>query len=228
MALSPVYLVCGNLDKEIDYTAQEVSVALDGTPDFRALWKQRFGCDTGMGADTVVDAVPVETPLQRAVVAQGRKIGYGDYGEESEKESDEQVLYSVFEGCGWNEPDDYYVTSDDLSDGQVDEIRLWMLLCPKHPQAKQWRAAISSSASARQAEKSGDRVYDGTYKVPSEMRRGTFVVKEVKNCYWETRDSSGDIIANNFVLAAPRVVAKVGRAAVVFTAEGCGQWNRQS
>jgi len=59
------------------------------------------------------------------------------------------------------------------------------------------------------------------------MKRGTFVVEDVENCYWETRNSSGDIVANNFVLAAPRVVAKVDRSAVVFTAEGCGQWNRQ-
>jgi len=224
-ALASVILVCGNLDDDIDYLPQEDPVDLDGTPNFTSLWEQQFGCDTGMGDGTVTEAVAVETPLQQAVVALGRKIGYGEYGDESD--SDAQILYSVFQGCGSNEPDDYYATSKDLSDGQVDEIRLWMTLCPDHPQAKIWRAAISASAEARKAEKSGNRVYDGTYLVPSEMKRGTFVVEDVENCYWETRNSSGDIVANNFVLAAPRVVAKVDRSAVVFTAEGCGQWNRQ-
>lgn len=225
-ALESVFLVCGNLDKDIEYTPQEVPVALDGSPDFSALWKERFGCDVGMGDGDVSQEIPVESPLQEAVVASARKIGYGSYGDESD--SDEQVLYSVFQGCGSNDPDDYYATADDLSEEQLDEIRLWLTLCPKHPQAKQWRTAMSSSAEARKAEESGARVYDGTYRVPSEMKRGTFVVKDVENCYWETRDSSGKIVANNFVLAAPRVVAKVGSTAVVFSAQGCGQWNRNS
>jgi hypothetical protein len=218
--------VCGNLDAGVDYTPHEIPVALDGTPDFTAVWRQHLGCDTSMGNEAVEDAVAVETPLQRAVVALGRKIGYGDYGDESA--SDEQLLYSVMEGCGANEPGDYYATAEDLSESQIDEIRLWMTLCPKHPQAKKWRAAITSSTAARKAEKSGNRVYDGTYGVPSEMRRGTFIVEDVDDCYWETRDSSGDIIANNFVKAAPRVVAVISSSAVVFTSEGCGQWNRQS
>ena len=77
------------------------------------------------------------------------------------------------------------------------------------------------------AQKNRTQFYDGTYDVPADIKRGTYVVKHVENCYWETRDRNGEIISNNFVLAAPRVVAKVSAAAVVFTAEGCGQWNRQ-
>lgn len=222
--LESVVLVCGNLDKNIEYTPQEIPVAADGTPDFGGLWKQHLGCDTGMGDEEVTETVPVQTPLQRGVVAFARSIGYGEFEGYT---NDEQNLYWVFEGCGGNDPKDYYATAKDLSDPQVDEVRLYLTLCPDHPQAKKWRSAISASAAARKAEKDGTRVYDGTYNVPSQMKRGTYVVKDVEDCYWETRDSSGNIVANNFVPAAPRVVAEVGRSAVVFTAEGCGQWNRQ-
>jgi hypothetical protein len=40
-------------------------------------------------------------------------------------------------------------------------------------------------------------------EVPSEMKRGTFVATNVKDCYWETRDINGNTLANNFVTAAP-------------------------
>jgi hypothetical protein len=60
------------------------------------------------------------------------------------------------------------------------------------------------------------------------MATGTFVAENVENCSWETRDGNGDILDNNFVLAAPRVIAEVDAGAVVFTTEGaCGYWNRQ-
>lgn len=115
----------------------------------------------------------------------------------------------------------------DYSEGQIAELKAWMTLCPNHPQAATWRKNIAASAKAIGAEKNGERVYDGTYKVPNEMKRGTWIVENVEDCYWETRDNDGDILANNFITAAPRVVAKVSKRAVVFTARGCGQWNLQ-
>jgi hypothetical protein len=219
-------LVCGNLDNDVEYEEHTVALAADGTPDYGDLWKQRLDCDASLGdLDEASQTVPVITTLQRGVVAAAKKIGYGEF--ENETETDEQILYSVYQYCGSNDPTDPYATMKDFSDGQVDELRLWMVLCPKHPQAKKWRSGIGASAEARKAEENGTRVYDGTYNVPSQMKRGTFVVRNVKDCYWETRDSAGNIIANNFVLAAPRVVAVVGGSAVVFTAEGCGEWNRE-
>ena len=221
-----VTLVCGNVDKDVEYENHVVALAADGTPNYSDLWKQRLDCDAALGdLDEASKTVPVITPLQRAVVAAAKKIGYEKSGDETD--TDEAVLYSVYQYCGSNRSTDPYATMKDFSDSQIDELRLWMVLCPKHPQANNWRAGIAASANARRAEKNGTRVYDGTYNVPSQMKRGTFVVKDVKDCYWETRDSAGNIIANNFVVAAPRVVALVGGAAVVFTAEGCGEWNRQ-
>lgn len=225
-SVSAVTLVCGNVDKDVEYEDHTVALAADGTPDYGDLWKQRLDCDAALGdLDPASQTVPVITPLQRAVVAAAKKIGYGESGDETD--TDEAVLYSVYQYCGSNRSTDPYATMKEFSDSQVDELRLWMVLCPKHPQAKTWRAGIATSAKARQAEKNGTRIYDGTYNVPSAIKRGRFVVEDVENCYWETRDKAGRILANNFVLAAPRVEAVIGPSAVVFTAEGCGQWNRQ-
>jgi len=115
---------------------------------------------------------------------------------------------------------------DTYSDSQVLELKAWMTLCPNHPHAAQWHAGIAATAKDTQAVKDGIRVYDGTYQVPSEMKRGTFVATNVKDCYWETRDINGNILANNYVTAAPRVQATVSTKAVVFTSRDCGQWNR--
>jgi hypothetical protein len=170
-----------------------------------------------MGGD-VVEYVTVSTPLQKAVAAAARRANYGD--------ADDANLYSVHEGCGSNDPTDYYATESEYSEAQVLELRAYLTLCPKHPQAGKWKAGIAATVEAQKAEANGTRVGNGTYAVPGEMRRGTWAVKNVENCYWETRDADGEILANNFILAAPRAVAKVSTRAVVFTSQGCGTWNR--
>lgn len=216
--LSSVDLVCGNLDTDVDYSVHTVPLAEDGSPDYRDLWALKLTCDAGMTGG-VVESVPVITPLQKAVAAAAREANYG--------EDDEGNLYSVYDGCGANDPADYYATSSEYSEAQVLEIRAYLTLCPKHPQAAKWKKGIAATGQAIEAEKNGTRVGNDTYKVPTEMKRGTWVVEDVDDCYWETRDANGEILANNFVLAAPRVVAKVTNAAVVFTSQGCGTWNRQ-
>ncbi|MFQ6172557.1 hypothetical protein ACK8HX_13190 [Oryzobacter sp. R7] len=216
--MGSVDLVCGNLDTGVDFTVHSVRVAADGSPDFRELWARKLNCDAGMTGE-VVESVPVTTPLQKAVAAAARVADYssGDAGN----------VYSIYEGCGANDPADYYATESEYSRAQVLELRAYLTLCPKHPQAAKWRKGIAATGQAIEAEENGTRVGNDTYKVPNEMKRGTWVVKDVEDCYWETRDDEGEILANNFVLAAPRVVAKVTRAAVVFTSQGCGTWNRQ-
>lgn len=161
----------------------------------------------------------VVTPLQESVVTAAQAAGYTG--------SSSEILAQVYAFCASNDPNDAYATMTEYSDGQILELKTWLTLCPTHPQAAKWQAGIEESAKARAAESAGTRVYDGTYKVPEQIQRGTFVVVNVKNCYWETRDAKGNILDNNFVVAAPRVEATIGPKAVVFTAEGCGQWNRQ-
>lgn len=214
-------LVCGD-PGVTEFAVQTIEVAPSGMPDYSRLWPLKLTCDQGYDDQGILEVTSVITPLQSAVVAQARKVGYA-----SAEDLDENVLYGIYEACGSNAPDDVLLTMDDYSESQVDELQLWMLLCPSHPHSKTWKSKIKASAKAWEAEANGTRVFDGTYKVPSQMKRGTFVVKDVENCYWETRDASGEIIDNGFVIAAPRVVARVGKSAVVFTAKGCGRWDRQ-
>lgn len=160
------------------------------------------------------------TPIQMAAVAAAQD-GAGYDG------SDSQTLYSLLNYCGSNDPTDYYATESDFSEEQVAELQALLVLRPKHPQSKKWRAGIAQSTKSLAAQKDGTQFYDGTYNVPKDVKRGTYVVKDVTDCYWETRDKKGQIISNGFVLAAPQVVAKISSTAVVFTAQGCGQWNRR-
>lgn len=220
-AVEAVRLVCG-VPGVTDFEVHTVPLAPDGTADFEDLWVLNLTCDQGYGDGGVTERQAVVTPLQQAVVEVSRSVGY--MGAET---SDSEILYSVYGFCGTNDPDDSYVTLEDYSESQVAELRVWMILCPNHPQATRWKEGITASVKAQEAEASGARVYDGTYEVPSQMRRGTFVVNDVTNCYWETRNAEGRIIDNDFVIAAPRVVANLTAEAVVFTASGCGQWNLQ-
>jgi hypothetical protein len=46
----------------------------------------------------------------------------------------------LYEFCAANDPDDPYVT-EKLRE-QIPELRGWLIMCPKHPAAKSWRAAL--------------------------------------------------------------------------------------
>jgi hypothetical protein len=194
-----------------------VPLGVDGSPDYQAMWDKKLRCDAGTLGRT--GFVPVATALQQAVAAAARRADYGP--------SDERNLYQVYQYCGSNDPNDAHTTMSEYNESQSLELQAWLTLCPTHPQADKWRSGIAAGVKGQAAEKSGNRVYDGTYQVPSQMQRGTFVAENVKDCYWETRDAAGRILANDFVLAAPRVEAKVTGPAVVFTSRSCGQWNRQ-
>lgn len=215
----PVTLVCGEVGGGQRFEARTVLLDEDGVPDYSILWPQELRCDTGMAASPPAKFARVQTPMQEAVVAAAKEAGYS--GQDSE------ILYSVYQYCGSNVPDDSYVTMEDFSASQVAELQAWMVLCPNHPQAEAWREGIERSGEVIAAKESGAIVYGGTHSVPEEMQRGRFTATDVTDCYWETRDSDGRIIDNDFVLAAPRVVAQVGDNAVVFTSQGCGRWTKE-
>ena len=202
----------------------EVTLRSDGTPNLTNIWKQKLSCfDDGAG-DMPFKHVTVETPIQKAAVAAAKKAGYGEDDGSGVTQPDDSILHDMYTMCAANDPEDPYVTMTDYGPTQVAELQAVMALCPAHPQAVHWKKGIANSLKMAQAEKNGTLVHDGTYLVPSDMKRGTFVAKDVKDCYWETRDSRGEILANNFVIAAPRVEATVSQRAVVFTSQGCGAW----
>jgi hypothetical protein len=128
--------------------------------------------------------------------------------------------------CAQNDDDDYYSDkSSTPNDGQIAELEGWLELCPKHPQAKAWKAAIKRGEKDTKLQKSGRTFYDGTYRVGKDIKPGTYAIKgDIENCYWERQDSSGETIDNNFVVKAKRVEVTIRSSDYAFMAEGCGKW----
>lgn len=190
-----------------------------GRPRPDDLWPRKLACDAGAAVPRINDTTRIRAPLQQKVVDANGPYGVSD---------PERVLYSAYQACAANSPTDAYAqTGFEATAAQALEITGYLLLCPRHPQAHKWRAAIDAGRTADRELKSGTRVYDGSYVVPKQMKRGAYVASNVKDCYWETRDGDGEIIANDFVTATPQARTTIGPRAVVFTAKGCGLWSRE-
>ena len=89
----------------------------------------------------------------------------------------EAALPSRLDNSPVRAQEDYYATSPMFSDAQVLELRAYLTLCPKHPQASDWRAGIRLTAVADKAAKDADTakrngtlVEDGTTR--SQQRCG--------------------------------------------------------
>lgn len=118
------------------------------------------------------------------------------------------------------------------SEGQVKEIQAALMVCPTNPAAEQVQAIIADKVATNsedvrlRAERK--RVGNGTFRVGTDVVPGTYVFEgEVTNCYWETLDAAGNIIANNFVTSGLRVEAYVNASDFSFSSQGCGIWTLQ-
>jgi len=80
--------------------------------------------------------------------------------------------------------------------------------------------------------------YNGGYAVagaaspfgtePQVLAAGTYrTTGTPTDCYYETNNQQGTILANNFVLSAPGGLTVTLRAGQGFTTQGCGSWIRQ-
>lgn len=111
-----------------------------------------------------------------------------------------------------------------VSTAQAKEIAAALTLCPKHPK----RAILEKSASAGKAIDAdlanGKLVYSGKYLVGKDVQPGTWQSQgdSVEDCYWETSDARGNIIANNFVSVSPQFTITIPATAAGFTVKGCG------
>ena len=66
---------------------------------------------------------------------------------------------------------------------------------------------------------------DGNYTVGVDVQPGRYkTLGPVDGCYWETLDASGEINDNNFVNAAPQVIATIRKGDFAFNSERCGPW----
>ncbi|GAA4226159.1 hypothetical protein GCM10022254_10270 [Actinomadura meridiana] len=70
---------------------------------------------------------------------------------------------------------------------------------------------------------------DGTWRVPEDIKPGTYRTTTAEGCYWSRlRGFSGklaDVIANDFTQASTAVVT-IKKSDAGFTAKKCGTWTR--
>jgi hypothetical protein len=68
-------------------------------------------------------------------------------------------------------------------------------------------------------------VFDGNYTVGQDVLPGKYrTLGPVDGCYWETLDAAGEINDNNFVNAAPQVIATIRKSDFAFNSDDCGPW----
>jgi hypothetical protein len=70
-------------------------------------------------------------------------------------------------------------------------------------------------------------VPSGVYTEGVDIPPGTYVTQNVSDRYWERLDSSGEIIDNNFINAAPRAQVTIRSSDLAFNTERCGTWRQQ-
>ncbi|WP_329108566.1 hypothetical protein OG792_07890 [Micromonospora sp. NBC_01699] len=174
-------------------------------PDFTQIWSAKASsCD----ADT---AVTPTTPLEQQAY---KASGYID--------NDVETLYTI---CAENDPTEMYTEEEyAASVEQIAELTGALTLCPKHPLGARWKQAIARGSADAKLTKEGRLFADGTYLVGSEIKPGTYVVTDVKGCYWERQNRDGGTIDNYFTAGARRVQVTIRSTDYAFHAEGCGEW----
>jgi hypothetical protein len=148
---------------------------------------------------------------------------YGEYDP-----TNKYAIPVLYGNCATTKADGILVNT-----GQVEETKGMLQFCPDHPDARQLEAKIQTIEKdnnfLKQKQDAGEVLPDGTYKIGSEMKPGTWKTssEKVENCYWDLTDASGNIIINNFIPGAPSVIVNVPSTAVGFTSTGCGTWIKQ-
>lgn len=137
-------------------------------------------------------------------------------------------LGTLYELCA--QVDGSIATEDRLySQAQLDEARAMLYVCPEAPHAQQVADNIEVSEVAEKQRTDGERFGNGLYQVGEEIKPGTYVLEgTVEDCYWERLDNAGEIIENNFILAANRVEVTVASSDFSFHSKGCaGEWYKE-
>ncbi|WP_068265158.1 hypothetical protein [Janibacter limosus] len=146
---------------------------------------------------------------------------YGD--EETHEISSLDVLWGL---CATNiDPATTYPSG--LSSVQTKEIKGMLTLCPDHPRANEYRTAMKKGQAQDKERAEGTRFNDGTFVVGTDVKPGTYVVKDVEDCYWERQDANGATIDNDFKTAAAQIRVTIASTDHAFVAKGCGEWTQE-
>lgn len=182
--------------------------------DYRDVWATKAPveyCDTEILAD--YDGLTATEQKALAVA----------YGKEAEVDQ-VRFLYGI---CAQTAgiPIDKTVSSD-----QAEEAAAAIMLCPNHPKVAAIKKGIAAGQAASKADaaieadrKNGKFLTPGSYLVGKEAVPGTWQSQgeRVENCYWETSDANGNIIANNYINVAPQFTITVPATAAGLTLTGC-------
>ncbi|MEV4481679.1 hypothetical protein [Micromonospora coxensis] len=203
---SPFTVTCylnGGFDEQNAYTI--TTTGRDGRVDFTRIWAEKpTSCDT----DSTVQPV---TPTEKTAY---KTSAYDD--------NDIQVLYQM---CAEVDPEDPYAEAGfAASAAQIPEINAALILCPTHPQAKQWKQAVKRGQVDVDLAAQGRLFGAGTFRVGKEIKPGTYVVTDVDGCYWERQNRDGGIIDNYFTNGARRVQVTIRSSDYAFSSERCGEW----
>ncbi|MDG4823284.1 excalibur calcium-binding domain-containing protein [Asanoa sp. WMMD1127] len=204
-ARAPIYIECYTDDDFLQGGSYTIATDNAGRPSFAAPWSAR-----ARSCEAHATVVPT-TALEKAA-----------YKTAKYRDGDVATLYTI---CAANDPDEVYASPGfTASNEQIPEINGALTLCPTHPQAGEWRQAVKRSRADAQLANDGRIFNDGTFLVGEDIKPGTYVVTDVKGCYWERQTKTSDIIANRFVTSARRVEVTIKSTDFAFHAEGCGQW----
>ncbi|PXY33537.1 hypothetical protein BAY59_10665 [Prauserella coralliicola] len=190
---------------DASYSDQYV-VTVDSTLDFSQIWARgAHGCEATLGG----------TPMTEVERRAWEISGYTS--------DDISTLYAL---CAAVDQLDPYASADfSPTAAQVKEIEAMLTLCPGHPFADAYRAAVERGRGNAELESSGRLFAGGTYRVGEEVEAGTYAVEaDIENCYWERTDADGNIIDNNFVNGAKRVEVTIQATDYSFHSQGCGTW----
>lgn len=92
-------------------------------------------------------------------------------------------------------------------------------------------ALTKSAASEKPAKPQGDSFSDGTWRVGSEVKPGTYRVDAKTGCYWErmrgfSGDGLKDIIANGVSGSDGPVTVTIKKTDLGFKSQLCGTWKK--
>lgn len=175
--------------------------------EFEKIWRKKIAdCDT---------VKRTKGPLEKL---EQRGLATSRY-----KAKDVTYLYLF---CAQNDRHDYFTKKSATPTAeQAAEIKGWLVVCPHHPNAKAWKAAMRRGEKQATLENSGRSFSDGTYRVGKEVKPGTYAIKgAIENCYWERQNRSGHTIDNYFTAHARRVEVTIRPGDYAFSTEGCGLW----
>jgi hypothetical protein len=220
---STVVLVCQH-DNGGDYIGT-ITADTTGNHDFTKVWAagKLNSCDASTPDGTPV--LPIGKSEQAAYAISGYAEPDPTLAGVSAGDGSTDSISGLFELCATTDPADTYNTAGFAAgEAQIREMTAALLLCPRQPYAARWRAAIAAGKKEAALSKDGRLFSDGTYTVGVDVKAGTYQATDVTNCYWERQNRQGRTIANDFVVAGPRVQVTIAASDFAFIAEGCGQW----